>query len=116
MSATSAARRPRGSWMSVSTARRFLPRVQYRQSVVHAHAAVRGKRCPVGFVEGRLEDVRHARATRDGGDRLSEVFGVLFAFEHARASDQDEPWAAEHDAVRDWNFTHRQRNRCRHSG
>jgi hypothetical protein len=75
-----------------------------------------GQRRAVGFVEGCLEDVRHAGLACDRGDFTSDLRGVSGAFDDARPGDQHQAWLAEDDAFRDTDFTKTWSTWIGHSG
>src|SRR6185369_2335201 len=63
---------------------------EHSEAGFEAWSAERGNRRPVRLVERRLEDVRHARASRDLRDGGAELERVRLALDHARSSDEDE--------------------------
>ena len=72
---------------------------QDAQALFEAGAAEAVDRGAVGFVVGRLEDEGHIQRTRDALDDFRHEQGMLFAFNHARARDEEEVARADADVI-----------------
>ncbi len=74
----------------------FLHARERPQPLVEAGAPERRDRCPVRFIEGGLEDVRHAGGLRNRLDGVRQFQRVRFALDDARAADEDERCTRAH--------------------
>ena len=71
-----------------------------RKPFLESGAAKTFQRGAVGFVVGGLEDEREVQRAGDALNDLGHADGVVFAFDDARAGDQEEIAGADADVCR----------------